>query len=425
MSPPKSTPNSSFPDDFLWGASTAAYQVEGGLANQWSEWERDNAGRLASNIPKELKSMPEAERQARGLYKPENYVNGASVEHYARYKEDFALLEQLNFNSFRFGIAWERVEPNEGQWDEAALLHYKHYIAELKRRGIEPIPTLWHWTMPLWFAAKGGFENKQNIRYFERFAAKVAEEFGAELRYVLTINEPNVYASISYMLGFWPPQRKNPLIGIKVLRNLVAAHRAAYTALTRRHPTLQVGLAYNFAEVKAHSPRNPVNRLVVHVANSLYNYWFLDCVTSKCDFIGVNWYHTQYINWLGRDRNPEEPQSDLRWYMEPTALKNVLVKAWRRYRKPLLITENGLADSADNHRKWWLEQTLQAMQSAMGQGVTLLGYLHWSLLDNFEWAYGWWPKFGLVAVDREHGMKRTVRASATWFAKQIAVHRKR
>ena len=418
MSPPKNTSNP-FPPDFLWGASTAAYQVEGGLTNQWSEWEKANAERLARSIPKELRGMPEAERQARGAHKAENYTNGKGVDHYGRYQEDFDLLEQLNFNSFRFGIAWERLEPHEGEWDKAAVLHYKKYISELRRRGIEPIPTLWHWTMPLWFVQKGGFENKRNVRYFERFAARVAEEFGGELTYLLTINEPNVYASISYVLGFWPPQRKNPLLGLRVLVNLIHAHKLAYAAVKRVRPNIRVGLAYNFAEVKAHNPHNPFNRLAVHVANYTYNYWFLDRIVSSSDYIGVNWYHTQYVNWLGRDRNPHTPKNDLRWYMEPAALADVLVKAGRRYQKPLMVTENGLADSADAHRQWWLEQTVGALERVRAQGVTLVGYLHWSLLDNFEWAYGWWPKFGLVAVDREHGMKRTIRPSAKWFGAEV------
>lgn len=278
--------------------------------------------------------------------------------------------------------------------------------------------------MPLWFVAKGGFENKQNVRYFERFAAKAAQEFGDGLKYLLTINEPNVYSSISYMLGFWPPQRKNPLLGLKVMYNLARAHKAAYAAVKHAHPELNIGLAYNFAEVKAHNPHNPLNRSVVHTANYLYNYWFLDRVRSECDFIGVNWYHTQYINWLGRDCNPEGPRSDLRWYMEPSALAHVLAKAGRRYKKPLMVTENGLADSTDAHRRWWIEQTLEALQAAMDSGVNLIGYLHWSLLDNFEWAYGWWPKFGLVAVDRGRGMKRSLRPSAKWFGSQVKKFRK-
>lgn len=416
---PKPKALSPFPADFLWGASTAAYQVEGGLTNQWSEWEKVNAERLAHEIPKELRAMRAEERQARGLYRPENYINDTAVGHYNRYKEDFDLLEQLNLNSFRFGIAWERIEPREGEWDAAAIRHYKNYIAELRRRGIEPVPTLWWWTLPLWFTAKGGFQKKRNVRYFERFARKVTEEFGADLRYLLILNEPNVYMSISYLLGKWPPQYHNPFLALRVYCNLIRAHKAAYVAIKQLKPNLQVSLAYNFAQVKASNPKNPVNNIVVKLANYLYNYWFLDRIEDSCDFIGVNWYHTQYINWMGLNRNPAQPKSDLRWYMEPQVLAEVLIKTGRRYHKPLLVTENGLADSSDSYRTWWLEKTIEALQTALASGAQVIGYLHWSLLDNFEWSYGWWPKFGLVAVDREHGMKRTIRPSAKWFSEQL------
>ncbi len=403
----------------MWGASASAYQVEGGLRNQWSEWEKANAERLSVDSPKKLAWLPRQKRIAAALSDPENYIAGKGVEHYERYEADFDLLEKLNMNAYRFGIEWSRLEPNEGEWDESAIKHYKDYIKSLKRRGIEPIPTLWHWTMPLWFAQMGGFEKKANVKYFERFAGKVAAEFAGEFKYVLTLNEPNVYASFSYMTGDWPPQRKRPLQGLRVYRNLMHAHKAAYKKLKTEDPDLLISVADQLGEVRPKNSRNPLNRLVVRAAMYVWNWWFLDRIKNQCDFMGVNFYFTEYRDWLGRVRNPSRPVSDLGWYMEPKGLADLLAKTWRRYRKPIMITENGLADSADEQRKWWLSETLAAMRQAMDNGAPLIGYLHWGLLDNFEWAYGWWPKFGLVAVDREHGMKRTLRTSARWFADQI------
>lgn len=417
--------SSRFPKDFLWGASASAYQVEGGLTNQWSEWEKANAERLSLESPKKLSWLPHQKRIAAALADPENYISGKGVEHYERYEADFDLLEKLNMNAYRFGIEWARLEPEQGEWDEDAIEHYRKYIRSLKGRGIEPIPTLWHWTMPLWFVEMGGFEKRSNIRYFERFAKKISAEFGGELKYVLTLNEPNVYASFSYITGDWPPQRKNLLLGLRVYRNLMLAHRSAYRALKETNPGLLVSVADQLGEVKPKNPRNPLNRLTVWLAVYVWNWWFLDRIKNHCDFIGINFYFTEYRDWLGRVRNPSRPVSDLGWYMEPGGLADLLDKTWKRYHKPLMVTENGLADSSDDQREWWLSETLNAMRRSLNNGVELTGYLYWSLLDNFEWAYGWWPNFGLVKVDRKHGMKRTVRASAFWLAERITETRQR
>ncbi len=411
--------NPLFPKEFLWGASSSAYQVEGGLRNQWSEWEKANARRLSVESPEKLNWLPHQGRISAALSDPENYICGKGVEHYERYEADFALLKRLNMNAYRFGIEWSRLEPKEGEWDETAIAHYKHYIRSLKRLGIEPIPTLWHWTMPLWFADMGGFEKKANIRYFERYARKVATEFGGELRYVLTLNEPNVYVSFSYITGDWPPQRRRPMLGLRVYNNLKHAHRAAYKELKEVNSTLLISVADQLGEVRPKNSRNPLNRLVVWTAVYAWNWWFLDRIKNQCDFIGVNFYFTEYRDWLGRVKNPSGPVNDLGWYMEPAGLADLLAKTWRRYNKPLMITENGLADSDDSRRRWWISETLVAMRQALDDGVDLIGYLHWSLLDNFEWTYGWWPKFGLASVDRGHGMKRTLRSSARWFGSRI------
>jgi beta-glucosidase len=149
-------------------------------------------------------------------------------------------------------------------------------------------------------------------------------------------------------------------------------------------------------------------------------YWaYISHLQHYMDFIGVNYYFTYYLDGLLRDKSPHEPLNDLGWYMELSGIEQVLVETWHRYHKPLLVTENGLADAADAHRTWWLQETMPALQRAIAKGVDLRGYLHWSLLDNFEWADGWWPKFGLVAVDRTT-MKRSIRPSAKWLAGYIA-----
>lgn len=405
-----------FPDDFLWGASTAAHQVEGGMHNQWSEWEHANAERLAKTFSKRLHWLPHYEEVKPLGTDPANYISGRGVEHYQRYREDFDILARLNMNAFRFSIEWSRIEPQEGAWDENAIGHYREYIAELKKRQIEPVLTLWHWTMPVWFTDKGGFAQRRNIGYFERFVRKVGQEYGRDLRYIVTLNEPNVYTALSYASGEWPPQGRNPLTALAVYYNLVLAHRRAYYALKEINPKLLIGTAMALSNELPKDAQNPLDAVVAGIADYSWNRWFLDRLRRTQDFIGVNHYFTNFH--AGLATPTPAPKNDLGWYMNPAGIERVLERAWQRYQVPLIITENGLADMHDTHRRWWLEETMAAIRHTLAQGIEVRGYLHWSLLDNFEWAYGWWPKFGLVAVDRET-MKRTIRPSAHWFARRI------
>jgi beta-glucosidase len=408
-----------FPNDFLWGASTASHQVEGGMVNDWSEWELAHAKGLARTAAKRLSWLPSWKSIRAQAQDPHNYVSGKGVDHYRRYEEDFDLLKDLHMNSFRFGIEWARIEPKEGAWNPEALRHYHKYIKSLRARKIEPILNIWHWTMPTWFAAKGGFEKKSNLAYFDQFVQKIIEEFGHEIRYVITLNEPNVYAALGYLNGERPPQTKSLKTFLKVYWNLTRAHRRAYVVIKRIEPAIQVGVAMNMANNQPKQSRNPLSPLAASAANYAWNRWFLNRTRKQQDFIGINYYTTNYYHGFGY-QNPTTPLNDLGWYMEPEGIFPVLMQTHAYYKKPIIICENGVADANDRYRKWWIEQTLVAVQRALSQGVQVRGYLHWSLLDNFEWSYGWWPKFGLVEVDRKHGMKRTIRPSAKWFAHYLA-----
>src|SRR5665648_558243 len=182
-----------FPKHFLWGASTSAYQVEGNTHNQWSVWELENAKSLAARSPYHYSDLDNWNAISSQAKKPSNYVSGTASNHYERFEEDFALLEDMNMNAFRFSIEWSRVEPEEGAWNVEAIEHYKQYVKKLKQRDIEPVVTLFHFTLPIWFTQKGGFEKRRNVEYFVRFAEKMAEELGSSVKYFITINEPLVY----------------------------------------------------------------------------------------------------------------------------------------------------------------------------------------------------------------------------------------
>jgi len=411
-------------NNFFWGASTASHQVEGGTENQWSVWELENASELAKKAKKHLGWLPNWQEISKQASDPANYVAGRGVDHYHRYKEDFDILEKLNLNAFRFGIHWSRIEPEPGVWDQAAIDHYKEYIKELRKRNIEPFLNIWHWTIPVWFAEKGGFAKKSNLKYFKDYVSKISSELLDDVGYVITLNEPNVYIGKSYMEGSWPPQEKNKIKGIRVYRNLIKAHKLAWRILKQDHPKLQVGMAQQLANIQAYRPGSFTDEVVVKIMRYFWNWWFLNRIKKQMDFVGFNYYFTDYYQGVKKIKL-KSPVNDLGWYMLPEGLLSLLERVQAHFPgKPIFITENGVADAKDQYRQWWLHETMMAIDTAKSIGIPIKGYLHWSLLDNFEWADGWWPKFGLVEVDHQNNMQRKIRPSALWWASEIAKRRR-
>lgn len=418
-----------FPKKFLWGASTSSHQAEGGTVNDWSVWELANAHDLANQARKRLSTanyhrvtkLPIWAEIKTAAMDPGNYVSGKGIDHYHRYEEDFTIAERLGLNAFRFSLEWSRLEPVEGQWNAEAFEHYREYIASLKKHGLTPLMNIWHWTLPVWFAERGGFKHRGNLKYFDRFVAKVAEEYGHEITYVITLNEPNVYTTFSFLTGDWPPQEKSWLSFIRVYWNLTRAHRRAYRILKKVNPKLQIGIAAQLANISSKRPHNLLDVVQTEWMRYFWNWWFIRRMRLEQDFVGFNYYFTDYYR-FGKFDGPDDPPlptSDMGWYMEPEGLYPLLLRVWKHYKKPIIITENGVADMHDQYRQWWLSETLLAMEKAIGEGVDLRGYFHWSFTDNFEWAMGWWPKFGLVEIDRKHGMRRIIRPSAKWYAARI------
>jgi len=414
-----------FPKKFLWGASTSGHQVEGGNHDQWTVWELAHAAELAKTAKRRLSHLPSWERIKDVAEKPETYISGRAVDHYNLYKEDIAIAKKLNLNSLRFTVEWSRIEPQEGVWDSQAIEHYRDYIAELKKSGIEPVLNIWHWTMPVWFTDKGAFKYGKNIKYFERFVQKISDEYARDLKWVITLNEPNVYTAFGYLTkeptsGNWPPGESSPLSYARVTWNLISAHRRAYKIIKGVNPSVNISLATQLANTQAKRPHNEPDECTTTVMRYFWNWLFLRRVRRQMDFIGFNYYFTDYYTGFGKRKDPQVPLNDMGWYMEPEGLYPLLLSIARHFKgKPIVITENGVADATDEYRRWWIEESIVAMERAISEGVPLKGYLHWSLLDNFEWENGWWPKFGLVEVDTQQGMKRTIRPSAKWFAERI------
>ncbi|NQV90276.1 glycoside hydrolase family 1 protein, partial [Candidatus Uhrbacteria bacterium] len=323
------------------------------------------------------------------------YVSGSACDSWNQFEQDILCLKELGVNSYRFSIEWSRVEPERGRFDEAVIERYAFFARRLREEGIEPFVTLWHWPVPLWVRDQGGWMSKQTVEDFVIFSKKIVQALGDQVVNWITINEPLVYASNSYLTGQWPPQSKSLFQTIKVARHLVQAHKGAYDALKEIDSALQVGLSKHNIHFSARQPWG-VNQLVARASTYVWNEWFLNRVKQHQDFIGLNYYfHNSVDLKFGKK---EKIVSDLGWELYPEGLYRVL-KGLRRFGKPVYITEHGLADKDDRHRAWYLEESLRHAHRALNEGVDLRGYFHWSLLDNFEWADGFFPRFGLFEVD--------------------------
>jgi beta-glucosidase len=387
-----------FPPQFFWGCATSAHQIEGGLLNDWTEWEQSPA-RLAALAEKQLD--------------PADFISGPAANSYVDNNADIACLKELNNNAYRFSVEWSRLEPTEGQFDRAALKYYKDMVIKLRANGIEPFVTLWHWPLPIWLRDKGGWENRETITYFQRFVATIAAELSAEVNFWITLNEPLVYASQSYLQGEWPPQKKQPLAYYRVINNLARAHIAAYKALKKIDSGNQVGIAKHNIYFEA-AGRSLVNKVLKAGADWWWNRRFLNKIKLYQDFIGLNYYFHNLINYGFNRHYSYQKKSDLEWGLHPEGIYHLL-KDLKRYGRPIYITENGLADKGDQHRAWYIRAILENVHQALQDEVVVKGYFHWSLIDNFEWTEGFKPRFGLYEVNYQD-FTRQERPSAKVYA---------
>lgn len=385
-----------FPEGFFWGAATSAHQVEGNSHNDWSRWEEQNARRLAGQAEREfgrLASWPDIRVQAQD---PANYISGRACEHFERFREDFDIAKELGHNAHRFSIEWSRIEPEEGKFDENAIEHYRQVVAALRERGIEPFVTLWHWALPQWLAQEGGVLNGKFPGYFARYAEKMVTSLSG-VEFWLTLNETNVYTAHGYWKGIWPPGERSICCFLLANHRLSRAHKAAYAVIKKYVPSAHIGVAHNIIWFSR-------SRMKDYVWNCL----FLNSIRGFQDFVGVNYYHS--------DRDTAV-KTDMGWSVDPEGLFRVLISL-KKYGKPLYVLENGIADSRDEKRAVFIRDHVRSIARAIAAGADVRGYFHWSLLDNFEWDKGFWPRFGLVEVDYKT-LQRSIRPSAREYARII------
>ncbi|MBI5817101.1 MAG: family 1 glycosylhydrolase [Candidatus Yonathbacteria bacterium] len=402
-----------FPEGFLWGAATASHQVEGGQHNDWSEWEKVNAPRLARESEQNFQWNPNWKKFKREATDPKNYISGNACNQYHRYEEDFDIMDELHLKAYRFSIEWSRIEPEEGIFDQKEIDHYRAEISSLQRRGIEPFVTLWHWTLPLWLAGRSGTLSNDFSRYFERYTETLVSAFGDDVRFWITENEPDVQTAQAYLKGVWPPQEKSVWKYLRALHHLIAAHKRAYQVIKKRFPATHIGIAKH--QVYFELARETIfNRFLKKIADWIWNFYFLNRIKYHQDFIGLNHYNRNVVD-NGFKKNPNNMQTDFGWEYWPDSIYGALIEL-RKYGKPIYITENGLADADDTLRQKFIPAALAAVHRAISDGVDVRGYFYWSLLDNFEWDKGYWLRFGLVQMDYAT-QKRTIRASARGYAK--------
>ncbi len=406
---------------FLWGTATAAHQIEGdNVHSDW--WDYEQKGRLP-------------------------HKSGRACDFWNRWREDFDLITSLGHNAFRFSVEWARLEPEPGQWDEAALGRYVDMVQDLRRRAIEPVVTLHHFTLPLWFARAGGFEKRENIDLFDRFVAKAVPTLAPYVRWWVTINEPVVYAYESYSRGRWPPLKQDFTLALRVLGNVMEAHARAYAVIHRHRSDAMVSIAKHMRVMQPYRAWHPGDRLAARlqdyfgneaVLRSLVTGKFLwrriEGLAGSWDYAGLNYYSRNVLRFAFDPGNgfaaeaPPSPGAEtatLGWEVYPEGL-SICLRRLGRYRKPVVVTENGIstdeaADPADERRIRYIRTHLDAMERAMRgggglPGVDVRGYLYWSLTDNFEWAEGFDKHFGLVAMDPDNLVRRP-RPSAYEFAR--------
>lgn len=370
-----------FPEWFLWGSATSAYQVEGGVGN--SDWSED-------------------------------FPAGKACDHYNRYKEDFDIIQKLYQNAYRFSIEWSRVEAESGKWDEREIEHYRKVLRNLRQRNIKIMLTLQHFTNPLWFAKKGGWAGKEAASFFVRFAERVLAEYGDLVDFWITINEPEVYAMKSYLEGVWPPQKRNLFLFLRVIENQIMAHKKVYELFHRAKKDVQVGIAKNNIFFEPHNRKSIFDNGAVKTAGYFWNSYFLNRIKKHLDFIGLNYYFHNRIQFPFSIRNENKKVSDIGWEIYPEGIYHVL-KDLQQYRLPIYITENGVADAKDLLRKNFIRDHLFWIHKAIQEGTDVRGYFHWSFMDNFEWEKGFTPRFGLAEVDY-NTLERKIRPSAYYYA---------
>lgn len=428
-----------FPEEFIWGVSTASYQVEGA-------WNQDGKGESIWD------------RFAHTPGKIENGDTGdVACDHYHRYREDVALMAKLGIKAYRFSISWPRVMPKgRGALNPAGIDFYSRVLDALLEANIQPFPTLYHWDLPQAMQDMGGWPNSDTGRYFADYAGEMAHRFGDRVLNWMTMNEPQVVAFAGHYRGEHAPGRQDLRLAVQVSHRLLVAHGLAVQAVRSNSRRAQVGVGLNLYPFEP-AGDSRADEEAAELGWETTCAWFLDpifrreypagalehygdmapalesgepeLIAQKLDFLGVNYYHREVVGAKGPVKVPGSEYTAMGWEIYAPALRHLLLMLKKEYSiPPLYVTENGAAfDDVlsadgrvhDQRRINYLREHFIQARLAMNDGVDLRGYFIWSLMDNFEWAYGFSKRFGLAYVDYPT-QRRIIKDSGEWFAQVIA-----
>ncbi len=398
-----------FDQDFLLGASTAAHQVEG------------------NNTRSDFWAMEQAEGS---IFKEPSLD---SVDHYNRYREDIDLMASAGLNAYRFSIEWARIQPDKERFDLDEIEHYRQVIQYCRDKGIEPVVTMHHFTSPKWLIEEGGWESEKTADYFAAYCARMATELGDLLNYVCTINEANMGLQLMKIIRDMMAKMGNVQVGVNLDagnpmaermkgaseafggmdpqkihhflsgrtpdgdRVIIHAHEKARDAMKQIRPELKIGLTLSLHDFQA-LPGGEANVLAEQDEEFLHYLEHLE----KDDFIGVQNYSRKLVGPDGPVDPPEGSEmTQMNYEYYPQGISNVVRFVASHFDRPILITENGIATLDDERRQAFIREALAGVMACIEDGIDVRAYLHWTLLDNFEWMLGFVPKFGLIAVDRK------------------------
>ena len=380
----------SFPEGFRWGTATAAHQIEGGnINNDWWRWEHTPGSGCKES-------------------------SGDCCDSWHRWPEDVALLKDLGFTDYRFSLEWSRIEPADGEFSTVALDHYVRLCEGLLESGIDPVVTFHHFTTPLWLADQGGWESDAMPDRFAAYCEKAAARLAGVMKRACTINEPSMVSTIGFLWGAFPPGKRDRDARHHVNEVMVQSHRQGVAAIRSSAPGVPVGITLAMSDYQA-LPGGE-SRLE-HIRAGMEDVFF-DATTGD-DFVGVQTYSRTRV---GPDGvlGPEDgvPVLLMGYEYYPESLEGTIRRAWE-YTKgevPIIVTENGIGTDDDAQRIAYVRAALEGVLACIEDGIDVGGYTYWSLLDNFEWAYGYGPRFGIVDCDR-HSFIRTPKESARWLGR--------
>jgi len=423
-----------FPNDFLWGTASAAAQVEGA-------WDED--GKTASIW------------DVAGNHIKNGETCHTACDHYHRYKEDVALMKELGLKSYRFSVSMSRVMPQKGKINPKGLEFYINLVKELRANDIEPLCTLYHWDLPKWAQDEGGWKNDLIQEWYLEYAAAVVDALSDQVKYWMTFNEPQCFIMLAYVTGSHAPFKHQVFSFRKHhLRNMLLAHGRCVKMIRERAKTKPViGIAMasttfipdsDNAEDLKKAAYYSFEHQIGEGSNGLYmdpiglgkaskmlknvlSAADLKIISEPMDFVGVNVYQPSNMmldkNGYGKQ---EHKKTSLGWVIDGRCLYWTIRQYWERYHLPVMVTENGMSATDtvvngvchDMDRVEFLKDFITNLKRVVDEGIPVIGYQHWSIMDNFEWCEGYGPRFGLIHVDYET-QKRTIKDSAWYYAEII------